>query len=228
MNSTQIGLDDSSQIIKPYSKFKVNLFLTLIERSFNISAMRTKDDNKKHAISHAAIELVYTEGLANTSMSKIAKKAGVSPSTIYVYFDNKDDMLNKLYLYAKEVFCAALMKHVELSDSVKAISRKIFDNFHDFTKSEPVIFLFSEQFVNSPQLNFGTKGSVDKLYAPLYNALHRGVEEGLLRPLHPGILGTVFLAPSMFLFKQMHDSGIKLNKQILDTVYDMAWAAIKK
>jgi AcrR family transcriptional regulator len=190
--------------------------------------MRTKDENKRHAISHAAIELVYTEGLANTSMSKIAKKAGVSPSTIYVYFDNKDDMLNKLYLYAKEAFCSALMEHIDLSEALKTISRKIFDNFHAFTKSEPILFLFAEQFVNSPQLNFGTKESVDKLYTPLYNVLQRGVEESLLRPLHPGILGAVFLAPSMFLFKQMHDSGIKLNKQILDTVYDMAWAAIKR
>ena len=190
--------------------------------------MRTKDENKRHAISHAAIELVYTEGLSSTSMSKIAKKAGISPSTIYVYFDNKNDMLNKLYLYAKELFCTSLMRDISLSDSVKAVSRKIFDNFHAFTKSEPVIFLFAEQFVNSPQLNFGTKESVDKLYTPLYKALQGGIEQGILRPLHPGILGTVFLAPSMILFKQMHDSGITLNKQILDTVYDMAWAAIKK
>ncbi|MDB4867155.1 MAG: TetR family transcriptional regulator [Cohnella sp.] len=35
-------------------------------------------------------------------MSKIAKKAGVSASTIYVYFENKEDMLNKLYLSIKK------------------------------------------------------------------------------------------------------------------------------
>lgn len=189
--------------------------------------MRTKDENKRHAISHAAIELVYTEGLANTSMSKIAKKAGVSSSTIYVYFENKDDMLNKLYLYAKEIFFSSLLKNVDLSASIESISRKIFNNFHDFTKKEPVIFLFAEQFVNSPQLAYGVKESVDKLYTPLYAALQRGVEEGVLRSVHPAILGTVFMAPSMFLFKQMHDSGIKLNKQILDNLFDMTWTAIK-
>lgn len=189
--------------------------------------MRTKDENKRHAISHAAIELVYTEGLVNTSMSKIAKKAGVSPSTIYVYFENKDDMLNKLYLYAKEIFFSALLKDIDLNDSIVAISRKTFDNFHRFAKKEPVIFLFAEQFVNSPQLAYGTKEAVDKLYIPLYTVLQRGIDEGLLRQVHPSILGTVFMAPSMFLFKQTHDSGIKLSKQILDTLFDMTWTAIK-
>ncbi len=189
--------------------------------------MRTKDENKRHAISHAAIELVYTNGLANTPMSKIAKKAGVSPSTIYVYFENKDDMLNKLYLYSKEVFISALLKDIDLNASIKDLSRKIFDNFHAFTKKEPVIFLFAEQFVNSPQLSFGIKEDVDKLYAPLYNTLQRGINEGVLRPVGPAILASVFMAPSMFLYKQMHDSGIRLNKNTLDNLYDMVWDAIK-
>ena len=190
--------------------------------------MRTKDEKKRHAISHAAIDLVYTNGLANTPMSKIAKKAGVSPSTIYVYFENKDDMLNKLYLYSKEVFISALLKDVDLSISFQEISRKVFDNFHIFTKKEPVIFLFAEQFVNSPQLRFGIKEEVNKLYTPLYSALQRGVKEGILRPMGPAILASVFMAPSMFLYKQMHDSGINLNKETLDNLFDMAWNAIKK
>ena len=51
--------------------------------------MRHKDDSKREAISNAAIELITTIGFANTSMSKIAKAANVSPATIYVYFEKK-------------------------------------------------------------------------------------------------------------------------------------------
>ena len=49
--------------------------------------MRHKDENKNESIFQAAIDLINEIGLAETSMSKIAKKAkkaNVSSSTIYV------------------------------------------------------------------------------------------------------------------------------------------------
>ena len=51
-----------------------------------------KDDNKKNAITKAVISLSNEIGFSNVSMSKIAKRAGVSSSTLYVYYENKDDM----------------------------------------------------------------------------------------------------------------------------------------
>ena len=63
--------------------------------------MRYKDEHKKEAIYEATILLLNKEGFSSTSMSKIAKHAGVSASTIYIYFKNKDDMLKKLYLDTK-------------------------------------------------------------------------------------------------------------------------------
>ena len=64
--------------------------------------MRHKDENKRLSIYNAAMEVVNTSGVEKASMSKIANAAGVSASTIYVYFENKSDMINKLYLMVKE------------------------------------------------------------------------------------------------------------------------------
>ena len=71
--------------------------------------MRRKDDSKREAIANAAIELITTNGFADTSMSKIAKAANVSPATIYVYFENKEDMLNQLYLMVKRELSEAML-----------------------------------------------------------------------------------------------------------------------
>ncbi|MEY2194631.1 TetR/AcrR family transcriptional regulator [Neobacillus sp. BF23-41] len=43
-------------------------------------------------------------------MSKIAEKSNVSSSTIYVYFENKEDMLNKLYLTFKKKMSQRIFK----------------------------------------------------------------------------------------------------------------------
>ena len=59
--------------------------------------MRTKDDQKKEALFKATIKLVNEIGFASSSVSKIAKEANVSPSTIYVFFKNNCPFDGELY-----------------------------------------------------------------------------------------------------------------------------------
>ena len=59
-------------------------------------AQLQKSIDKKKALVKATIELVNNNGFHATPMSKIAKMANVSPATIYLYFENKQDLLNQL------------------------------------------------------------------------------------------------------------------------------------
>ena len=59
--------------------------------------MRNKDPDKQHRIKAAMIRLILREGINGTSVSKIAKEAGVSPATIYVYYESKEDMLAEVF-----------------------------------------------------------------------------------------------------------------------------------
>ena len=53
---------------------------------------RTKSEEKRKLIIEAATELFSELGFAQTSMDKIAKKAGVSKQTVYSHFGNKDEL----------------------------------------------------------------------------------------------------------------------------------------
>ena len=86
--------------------------------------MRHKDDSKRVAISNAAIELITTIGFAETSMSKIAKAAKVSPATIYVYFENKEDILISLFENQMKVVLDNMKSEISKEkESVKKIKR---------------------------------------------------------------------------------------------------------
>ena len=50
-------------------------------------------DEKRAEIVAAARRLLINDGYDNTSMSRLAKEAGVAPNTIYWYFGDKDDVL---------------------------------------------------------------------------------------------------------------------------------------
>lgn len=59
--------------------------------------MRNKDFDKQNRIKEAMIRLILRDGIDGTSMSKIAKEAGVSPATIYVCYESKEDMLSEVF-----------------------------------------------------------------------------------------------------------------------------------
>ncbi len=65
--------------------------------------MRKIDENKKRAITQAVFELTETVGLVGLSIAKVAKLAGVSPATIYVYYADKSDMLAQILIGVKDI-----------------------------------------------------------------------------------------------------------------------------
>lgn len=60
--------------------------------------MRPKNPAKATAIRTVALRIISEEGLENLSMQKLAKAANVSPRTIYLTYENKEDLLIKLFI----------------------------------------------------------------------------------------------------------------------------------
>ncbi|WP_183560939.1 TetR/AcrR family transcriptional regulator [Mucilaginibacter sp. SP1R1] len=58
--------------------------------------MRPRDENKEQLIRQMAIEMIVKHGLDGFGVNKLAKAAGVSPATIYIYYKDKDDLINRL------------------------------------------------------------------------------------------------------------------------------------
>lgn len=58
--------------------------------------MRQRDENKIQALTDKAIEMIALDGLENFGINKLARAAGVSPATIYIYYKDKEDLLNQL------------------------------------------------------------------------------------------------------------------------------------
>lgn len=59
----------------------------------------------RDAIRDAAIEVASETGFAAMTMEKVAQRAGLSPSTVYRYFADRDELLNALvaWLYEQQI-----------------------------------------------------------------------------------------------------------------------------
>jgi len=56
--------------------------------------MKEKVQDKKALVLQATLELISEQGFYATPMSQIAKKANVAVGTIYLYFPNKEGLIN--------------------------------------------------------------------------------------------------------------------------------------
>ncbi|MGD8426292.1 MAG: helix-turn-helix domain-containing protein [Balneolaceae bacterium] len=81
--------------------------------------MLPKDDQKAALIGEKAIEMIVEEGFDGFSMQKLADRAGISPSTIYIYFDSKEDMLTKLFIETARDFEEDALQNFEPSMNFK-------------------------------------------------------------------------------------------------------------
>lgn len=136
--------------------------------------MRKKDDEKQRNIKKAVIKLILEEGFHGTSMSKIAREAGVSPATVYIYYENKDMMLQDIYReYSEEIFRYILTKVNNNMDGRQLIENLI-RNYYLYIHEHDEIFYFVEQFSSCPALSnqCDVMRSINSLYS-LFDELKR-------------------------------------------------------
>lgn len=91
---------------------------TRAQRIKQASAKRRKQHKleTRRAILDAAVELFTEHGYENFSLRQVAEAIGYSPTTIYLYFENKDDLLFHTAMEGFETFGQMLQDAYESSD----------------------------------------------------------------------------------------------------------------
>lgn len=190
--------------------------------------MRIKDENKNEAIFNATISLLNEIGFSDTSMSKIAKRAGVSPSTIYVYFENKEDMINKLYINVKKKMGVYLLVDLSENTPIKHAFELLMKNLMNFVLNNKEEFLFLEQFINSPLVAKVCMEELEETFNPLCKLVERGQNERLLKQLDCDLILMYCYFPIIQMAKEHFKGTTLFDEKILKDLTKLSWDAIKE
>ena|SRR2546422_5666890 len=161
-------------------------------------------------------------------MSKIAKAADVSPATIYIYFENKEDMLNKTYTHVKREMAAALVQGLKPELSVEGAFKVIWTNFHKYAVRNSVKFSFTEQFANSPLVDRVRKEEGMSYFQSLFEWFERGKRDKVFKDLPVEIFSAFAFEPLIGLVKQHFCGDVVLDNKLLKTVYEITWKAVSR
>ena len=161
-----------------------------------------KSIEKKEALLNATLNLVNESGFQGASMAKIAKTANVSPATIYLYFKNKQDLVNQLYLEVKTSFSNQAFKDIDESLPVKIRFEQIWYNIADFKFNQKEEALFLSQCDNTPIVDESIRKEGLKHLQPLIDLWDQGKEEGVIKHISHYLMYAMTIYPMAFLMNK--------------------------
>ncbi|MFY0714406.1 TetR/AcrR family transcriptional regulator [Seonamhaeicola sp. NFXS20] len=186
-----------------------------------------KSIDKRNRLIKATIQLVNNNGFHATPMSKIAKMANVSPATIYLYFKNKQDLVNQTYIEVKAKYTAYAFETYKNDMPIEAGFKLIWYRIADFKLKECENAMFLAQCDNTPMIDEASRKEGIKHLQPLLDLWARGKKEGIIKPLSDYLLYAYAINPLSFLMITQKRGDFQLDETHLEEAYQSAWGSIK-
>jgi AcrR family transcriptional regulator len=189
--------------------------------------MRSKDDIKQEALFEATVKLVNETGFAASSVSKIAKEAGISPATIYIYYKNKEDLLVSTYVEIKKNIGRAVHENFDETLPIRDILKQVWFRMFNYISEHPDYFQYTEQFANSPYQALVDKKEIETFFEPVIRVLCRGIEQKIIKNVDFHILTAFIFYPILALSNARVCLDFELTQDNIEAAFTMAWDAIR-
>lgn len=113
-------------------------------------ARRIKEDPEVHKerIANQAQKLFSKKGIVGTTMDEIAAAAGYSKATLYVYFENKNEIVQYLALKSMRRLREAIVNAVDQAAATKEQFMAICHALVEYQKQYPEYFHMSLQYLS--------------------------------------------------------------------------------
>ncbi len=145
-------------------------------------AKRTGD--KYDAIIDAAVRVIAEHGYHNAQVAKIAREAKVADGTIYLYFENKDDVLISLFTEKMGKFVSEAKQVLNEIDSpieqLREIIRLHFENLERDHKLAIVTQIELRQ--SNPEVRKRINAVLKKYLDVIDRVIEAGIKQGMFRP----------------------------------------------
>ncbi len=174
--------------------------------------MRTKDLDKQQRIKDAMVRLILREGIEGASVSKIAREAGVSPATIYVYYPSKEEMLAEVFGEYSRRSYRYLMDLVRPEMDGEELIDTIVRGCFTFSREHEEVFSFVEQCSRCPTL--AQRVSERECCCELFDLIHSFQRRGEMRSCGDLNMSAVLFAPVRFLAMNHPEEGDRLDELV--------------
>lgn len=128
---------------------------------------------KRQALLDAAYELFLSQGTSKTTINDIVRKAGVAKGTFYLYFKDKENILQALsykisYAYLEEAYTLVeTQRQPDFVENVVLLIDAIIEHF----KQDPMVLRVLERNFSWPAIESEFTLGTDPLFSKIWEAI---------------------------------------------------------
>lgn len=179
-------------------------------------------------IFQSALGLVKEKGLAGITMCEIAKEAGMATGTLYIYFKNKEELINILFAECRKASIKNYFRNYDAGLPFEEGFRIVWMNMLRFRIENFEEVVFMDQCYHSPFVNKCTIEMTNQMIQPLMKLIERGRKEKLFKDLDNFSLLIFMIGSIHESVKNAHYSNKSLNKKAIEAMYTMCWDGMKR
>jgi AcrR family transcriptional regulator len=187
--------------------------------------VKPKDEAKAREIFAATLEEVEKVGLAGLSIEAVARRAGVATGTVYIYYKNKEALLEALYIATKSELAGLVFRDEGLP--IRLAFARMVAAFLDYVIEHHAEMVFMSQMSNSPYLSARTRETMALGTRPLTELLERGKREHILKDLDSELMLTFLQGTLRELAPLAAAVPRSRRKSCVEAITTLCWDALK-
>ncbi len=200
-----------------------------------LSCMRVRDIDKENLVIENAIDQIVRDGFQGFSMNKLAKACNISVATLYIYYKDKDDLIQKIGGKIALKFFAGTIKDFSPDMSFEEGLWRQWENRADFTMKYPKEVAFFEIIKHSPHSEaiLDTIKEFSDFRAIMKQFIDNGLENKELIPMSFEAFWSIAYGP-LYTLLNFHTEGkslggkpFVLTKEIMKEAFQAAVKALK-
>lgn len=188
---------------------------------------KEKDLSKIKDMQNATMKLVIKTGFMGLKMADVAKEAGIATGTVYIYYKNKEALINDVYIETKREIISQIIVNDDISDFY-SIFRKVWFKYFLFCYHNPEKMMFVDQFLYSGYINDEVYDNVVSLYAPIYLLMKKAQAENIIKVVDVEVFKSHLEGAIHETIKMMIKRKIAYSDELAEVCFQMAWDALKK
>ncbi|MGN6189388.1 MAG: TetR/AcrR family transcriptional regulator [Conexibacter sp.] len=197
---------------------------------------RRLPEERPTQILHAALEVFGEFGLARARLEDIAKRAGVSKGTIYLYFPNKEELFREM---VRSPVAEAIEAGERLPEGPSARDQLVeyMRGYWQFVRSPAYAVIYRvavSELHNFPDLvQFYNAEVASRVNRAIARIIKRGTDAGEFRAIEPSVaarmMTSLFSTNAMWCWKRKFFSHInnRSDEQVFAELVDFFLAALR-
>lgn len=189
--------------------------------------MKPKDEKKLEAVVAATCQLAAERGLFGLTLTEIAKAAGIGTSTLYVYFDDKEELFNEVYRRAKLEAMQSYSAEIDHSAPLKSRVRTVWQNMLDHRLRRHNQASFMEQFSGSSYMNEESRAFVDRLGTGLTQMVAEGQKAEILKAVPVAFISSFFIGSVRETARMIRTAAVADTEENRALAFQLCWDGIR-